>query len=160
MNNKIDFLVDSMLGNIARKLRLLGFNSKYFSTIKKEQFLIIAKNENRVVVTKDHHLASICNKQNIPTIELLNTNETDQIIEICKKLNISKCKINMDDTRCTLCNGVIESVEKKKILDVIPMKVVQNIEYFWMCNSCNKIYWKGTHIRNLQKFIGGINEKL
>ena len=160
MNNKIDFLVDSMLGNIARKFRLLGFDSKYFSTIKKEQFLAIAKNENRVVVTKDHHLSNICSKQNIATIELFNVNETDQIIEICKKLNIPKCKINMNYIRCTLCNGVIESIEKKKILDIIPAKVTQNIEYFWICNSCNKIYWEGTHIRNLQKFIGEINEKL
>ena len=160
MNNKIDFLVDSMLGNIARKLRLLGFDSKYFSTIKKEQFLSIAKNENRVVVTKDHHLSSMCSKQNISTLELFSVNETDQIIEICKKLDIPKCKINMNGIRCTLCNGVIESIEKKKILNNIPAKVTQNIEYFWICNSCNKIYWEGTHIRNLQKFIGEINEKL
>ena len=149
-----------MLGNIARKLRLFGFDCKYFAIINHDQLLSIAKNENRILVTRDHEIANVCKKQNIPTIDLCNTDEISQIVEIYKKTNLNECKIDTNDVRCTICNGVIQSIEKEKIIGRIPDKVAQNIQQFWMCNSCNHIYWEGTHIRNLQKFIDEINERL
>jgi len=160
MSNKANFLADAMLGNIARKLRLLGFDCKYFATIKDDQLLSIAKNENRIFITKDHQITNICRKQNISTIELFNTDEISQLVEIFKKMNINKCKIDMTDIRCTICNDVIQPIAKEKIIDRIPIGVAQNMQEFWICACCNRIYWMGTHIRNLQKFIDEINEKL
>ncbi len=160
MSNKQKFLADAMLGNVARKLRLLGFDCKYFATINHDQLLSIAKMENRILVTKDHNITNICKKQNISVIDLSNTDEIGQIAEICKKTNLTKCKIDMDDARCTICNGTIQPVEKEKISNRIPDKVAQNMQQFWICDSCNHIYWKGTHIRNLQKFIDEVNERL
>lgn len=149
-----------MLGNIARKLRLLGFDCKYFSTINHDQLLSIAKIENRILITKDRNITNICKKQNISSIDLFNTDETSQIVEIYKKTNLNKCKIDMNYVRCTICNGIVQSIEKEKITGRIPDKVAQNMQQFWICNSCNHIYWEGTHIRNLQKFIDEVNERL
>lgn len=160
MSNRPKFLADAMLGNIARKLRLLGFDCKYFATIKDDQLLSIAKNENRILITRDHEISNICKKQDIVTIDLLGTDEMSQIVEICKKISVNKCKINMTNVRCTLCNGIIQPIEKEKIIDRIPIKVVQSMQQFWICDFCNHIYWEGTHIRNLQKFIDEINERL
>ncbi|TBR24728.1 MAG: hypothetical protein EPO63_03390 [Candidatus Nitrosotenuis sp.] len=160
MSNRPKFLADAMLGNIARKLRLLGFDCKYFATIKDDQLLSIAKNENRILITRDHEISNICKKQDIVTIDLLGMDEMSQIVEICKKISVNKCKINMTNVRCTLCNGIIQSIEKEKIIDRIPIKVVQSMQQFWICDFCNKIYWEGTHIRNLQKFIDEVNERL
>lgn len=149
-----------MLGNIARKLRLLGFDCKYFAMINDNQLLSIAKIENRILVTRDHEIANVCKKQKISAIDLSNTDEISQIVEIYKKTNLDKCKIDMIDVRCTICNGMIHPIEKEKIIDRIPDKVVQNVQQFWICKSCNHIYWEGTHIRNLHKFIDEINERL
>lgn len=160
MSSRQKFLADAMLGNIARKLRLLGFDCKYFATINHDQLLSTAKIENRILVTKDHNIANICKKQNIPVIELFNTDEIGQIVEIYKKASLDKCKIDMDNIRCTICNGTIQSIEREKITSHIPDKVAQNMKQFWICNSCNHIYWEGTHIRNLQKFIDETNERL
>ncbi|MBM2852603.1 MAG: uncharacterized protein HW420_1150 [Candidatus Nitrosotenuis sp.] len=160
MSDKPRFLADAMLGNIARKLRLFGFDCKYFAAIKDDQLLSIAKNENRILITKDHEFVNVCKKQDIPVIELFGQDEIDQIVEIYKKTSLTKCKIDMTGIRCTICNGVVQSIDKEKIIDRIPAKVAQNMQQFWLCDSCNHIYWKGTHIRNLQKFIDEINEKL
>ena len=149
-----------MLGNIARKLRLLGFDCRYSATIEDEQLLSVAKSENLVLITRDHEISNVCKKQNISSIDLLSTDEMSQIVEICKKINLNKCKIDMKDVRCTACNGIIKSIEKDKIVDRIPDKVTQNIQQFWICDSCDHIYWEGTHIRNLQRFIDEINERL
>ncbi|TBR07089.1 MAG: hypothetical protein EPO62_08980 [Candidatus Nitrosotenuis sp.] len=160
MNNKQKFLVDAMLGNIARKLRLFGFDCKYFATIKDEQLLSIAKNENRTLITRDHTITNVCKKQKISAIDLFSTDEADQVIEIYRKRNLGKCEIDMNNVRCTMCNNAIQPIEKEKIINRIPVGVAQNMQQFWICNSCDRIYWEGTHIRNLQKFISEINEKL
>ena len=149
-----------MLGNIARKLRLLGFDCKYFATIGDDQLLSIAKNENRVIITKDRGISNVCKKQNISTIDLSGTDETSQIVEICKKINLGRCEIDMKDIRCTVCNGMIKPIGKDEIVDKIPAKVAQNMQQFWICDSCDHVYWEGTHIRNLQRFIDEINERL
>ena len=160
MSGRPKFLADAMLGNIARKLRLLGFDCKYFAMIKDDQILSIAKNENRTLITRNHKITNACKKQNISAIDIVSTDEISQIIEICKKINLSSCKIDTNDIRCTICNGIIQPIKKEKIIALIPDKVAQNMQQFWMCDSCNQIYWEGTHIRNLQKFIDEINERL
>lgn len=160
MSSKPIFLADAMLGNIARKLRLLGFDCKYFATINDNQLLSIAKIENRILVTRDHEIANVCKKQNISAIDLSNADEISQIVEIYKKTNLNKCKIDMIDVRCTICNGTIHPIEKEKIIDRIPDGIVQNMQQFWICKSCNHIYWEGTHIRNMHKFIDELNERL
>lgn len=160
MINKPKFLADAMLGNIARKLRLLGFDCKYFAAINDDQLLLIAKNENRILITKDHRVANVCKKRNISAISPISTDEIYLLVEILKKINITKCKIDMTNIRCTICNGSIQPIEKEKIIDKIPIGVTQDIQQFWTCIYCNQIYWEGTHIRNLQKFTDEINEKL
>lgn len=149
-----------MLGNIARKLRLLGFDCKYFAAIGDEQLLSIAKNENLVLITRDREISNVCKKQNISTIDLSSADETSQIVEICKKMNLNKCKIDMRDIRCAICNGIIKPIKKDKVADRIPVKVAQNMQQFWVCDSCDHVYWEGTHIRNLQRLIDEINERL
>lgn len=160
MSDKPKFLADAMLGNIARKLRLFGFDCKYYATINDDQLLSIAKNESRILVTRDHKITNICKKQNIIAIDLFDTDEMNQIVEICRKINLKRCEIDMKNTRCTICNGIIQPIEKEKIVDRIPSKVAQNVQQFWLCDSCDHVYWEGTHIRNMQKFIGVVNEKL
>ena len=50
------FIVDAMLGNLAKKLRVLGYDSAYFSSIEDEKLVSIAKNEKRIILTKDERL--------------------------------------------------------------------------------------------------------
>ena len=46
------FLVDSMLGNVARKLQLFGYDSKYDSGIDDLKIIEIAKTEERIIISK------------------------------------------------------------------------------------------------------------
>ena len=48
----------------------------------------------------------------------------------------------------------------KKQLEKFPTGVTRNFKEFWECEECKKIYWEGTHIKNLQKFVSELNEKL
>jgi uncharacterized protein with PIN domain len=56
------FVVDAMLGNLAKKLRILGYDSMYFPSIEDAKLILIAKNKKRIILTKDEQLRKIAEK--------------------------------------------------------------------------------------------------
>lgn len=36
-------------------------------------------------------------------------------------------------------------------IDQVPMKVLQNVRFFYICDRCGKIYWNGTHLERTLK---------
>ncbi len=160
MNNKPSFLVDAMLGNLAKKLRLMGFDSFYSSSIEDEDLLSKAKTEKRIIITKDEQLLQTAKKMDIPQVKIISNDEIEQILQINKISSIGKCIISGDTSRCSVCNGELQKTEKSLVLEKIPKGVLENTEDFWTCKNCKKIYWAGSHIEKLQKFVVALNERL
>ena len=155
-----NFVVDAMLGNLSRKLRILGFDSKYFSSIEDKQLIELAKKENRVIVTKDEALAKTADKISIPIVLIRGDNEISQIIEIATKIGLSNFIMDTNSARCVNCNGRLESVEKSRLENKVPTGVYQRQDQFWICIDCQKIYWTGTHFKKLQEFVSRLNQRL
>ena len=148
-----------MLGNIAKKLRLLGFDSLYSSSIEDDELLRAAKNENRIILTKDEQLAKKAKKHEITAIFISKENEIDQFLQINEKIKLGKCVVNGNTSRCPVCNNGLSQIEKKDVLNKVPLGVFEKMNDFWICEKCEKIYWEGTHIKNLQKFTAELNER-
>jgi len=159
-NEKPLFIVDAMLGKLAKKLRLLGYDSLYSSSIEDDKLLHIAKNENRVIITKDVQLIHKAKKYQIASIQITKNEEIEQFLQINEKANLGKCTISGSNSRCSLCNGELKYTEKNDIPENVPTGVFENMNDFWTCNKCGKIYWEGTHIKNLQKFNAELNDRL
>lgn len=157
---EIRFFVDAMLGNIAKKLRVLGYDSKYFSDIDDEQLINEARRENRTIISKDEELVKKAQKLEMKPVFITKNNEICQFLEIIHQTKLSISQINGDSARCPKCNSVTESVEKIAIKEKVPTKVYEENDYFWECKNCSKVYWEGIHIKNLQKFVSEVNERL
>ena len=147
------FLVDAMLGNIAKKLRLLGFDSKYFSDIDDSKLIEKANNENRTIISRDRNLIERAKKNKILSIYITKKNEIEQFLEILETTNLQLDAISGDTARCTKCNSTTSQISKLKIGNKIPQGVLEYNDKFWKCDKCNQIYWEGTHIKNLQEFV-------
>ena len=157
-HNKIKFLVDGMLGNLAKKLRLLGYDTKYSAHKSDDELIKITNDENRILITKDEELYKRTKKLGFETIFLTETDELNNFLQIKNKLNIKQFSIKGDTARCTLCNGKLISVNKNQIIEKVPINVAMNEKFFWGCESCSKIYWEGTHILHLQEFVRRLND--
>ena len=147
-----------MLGTIAKKLRMFGFDCKYDSSIDDDCLMLIAKKENRIIITKDSKLATNAIHYNITTIMLQTATEKDQLIEIAKKINYTK--FTLEHSRCSICNGVINIISKDQITQKIPLRIVKSMEKFWQCDRCEHIYWIGSHIINLERLVVELNNEL
>lgn len=150
------FLIDAMLGNIARKLQLLGYDSEYRSDIDDLKLIEKAKNEQRTVISKDRDLIARTKKQGIMSVHVTKENEIEQFLEILERIPLELDTISGNTARCTKCNYPTSKISKSKVSSKIPQKVLEFNEEFWKCDKCDQIYWEGTHIKKLQEFLDKI----
>ena len=53
----------------------------------------------------------------------------------------------------SLCNGELAAIEKELVKDLVPPYVFLTQSSFQRCQNCRKIYWPGTHIGKITRFI-------
>ncbi|MEF8848093.1 MAG: Mut7-C RNAse domain-containing protein [Candidatus Thermoplasmatota archaeon] len=156
--NDYKFLCDQMLGTLAKWLRLLGFNTSYIKSGIEDDFLLkIAKEEKRILVTRDLELSFRAKRKNIDVIHIKKTDTESQLLKVLKDKSIKKKSIF---SRCTICNTSVEKIEKEQISEDVPDRVFNNNKNFWICPKCEKIYWQGTHCDMILKKVEKINKKL
>ena len=153
------FLVDAMLGNIAKKLRILGFDSEYVSDINDSKLIEKAQNENRTIISRDRNLIDRAKKNEISSVYITTEDEIEQFLEILESTHLQFDEISGDSARCTKCNSPTSQIDKLEIKNKIPPRVLEYHDKFWECDGCDQIYWEGTHIKNLQVFVHKIKLK-
>jgi uncharacterized protein len=149
-------LCDQMLGTLAKWLRILGFDTFYANAeMSDEDLLNIAKGENRTIFTRDKELIIRGKKKNLNVIAIEATDLDLQLNQALKHVNIDEKSIL---SRCTLCNTVLDAVEKNKVQGKVPSKIFENNEKFWFCSKCNKFYWMGSHYNEMINKIDKIKK--
>jgi len=149
-------LCDQMLGTLAKWLRILGFDTFYANAeMSDEDLLNIAKGENRTIFTRDKELIIRGKKKNLNVIAIETTYLDLQLNQALKHVNIDE---NSVLSRCTLCNTMLDTVEKNEIQGKVPSKVFENNEKFWFCSKCNKFYWMGSHYNEMINKIDKIKK--
>jgi len=159
-NSSPAFFVDAMLGNIAKKLRIMGFDCMYDANIDDIDLIKQAKKDNRVVISKDFDLVKKSSNFGVRSVFLEKRDEFEQLYEIILKLNLKKIEINGDNARCPKCNSKTEFIKKEFVSNKLPNGVLDHNEKFWICRNCDKVFWEGSHIINLKKLAERLNERL
>lgn len=123
------FLADSMVGDVARNMRILGYDTEYYSDMTQVDTLHYAITTGRIILTKNQKLCRYA--RDVCIIYAATTH--DIMKKVIAVFNIST-DIMVDKTRCTICNGEQRKFDDKKM----------------QCTSCNKIYWDGTHVVHMR----------
>jgi len=149
------FLADEMMKNVAKWLRLLGYDTEFF-TGNDTAVLNEAKRSGRILLTKDEELGKRAEKAGVPFL-LLKQERLEEDLAII----IEKYGLEMgfpEKTRCPECNGELERKECAS-LEGIPEDVIQEKRRCWKCSSCGKNYWEGGHWKNIKKVLEKIEEE-
>ena len=149
------FIVDSMLGRLARWLRLLGCDTLYYPSIEDRRLIRIASEEDRVLITRDTRLVKM---RGLKHFLLLHENDPfEQLKKVIITFNLNPSGLRKGGfetrpySRCSLCNTPLESIPKEHAKPHVPEYVYQTSESFKQCPTCGKFYWKGTHPEKLRK---------
>jgi uncharacterized protein with PIN domain len=143
------FIADSMLGKLAKWLRLAGVDVEYDKNIADEVLIRRAISEDRVILTRDRFIDKRKDAKNC--LLIWSDHLTEQIIEFIRVFEIDT--LGNAFTRCIRCNALLEEVPKNSLTDKIPPYVWKTQNEFRRCNSCGRIYWAGTHRENAERFL-------
>lgn len=151
---KTKFILDVHLGKLAKNLLILGFDTIYNNSMNDKDLALISSRENRILLTRDRGLLKrkIVNHGFI----IKDDNPVNQTIQVLNRVDLWK---NIKPfSRCIHCNGLLNSITAQEItssnlLCQIPDYIFQKYNEFSICSKCKKIYWKGTHYRNLTEKI-------
>lgn len=138
------FLIDGMLGSLARKLRILGFDTWYDPKSSDNQLLDNAKSAKRWLVTSDVELYRICKRRGVRAILVKSRSERERLFEVLSKIGM-RGVVEIDNARCSICNGLLTDFGK-----------MRNAERVLTCTVCGKDYWKGSHWKKLSKLFSEV----
>ncbi|OGC82743.1 MAG: hypothetical protein A2W07_00680 [candidate division Zixibacteria bacterium RBG_16_43_9] len=145
------FICDDNLGKLAKWLRTLGYDTLFSREIEDTELVSTALKEERIILSRDQQLKRF--KSAEKKLFLLSSNQPlDQLKEVLKKFNLKPEEKN-HFTRCLVCNQVLVPVSKKEVENKVPPFVFKTQEKFFYCSKCDKLFWAGTHVKNLKKKI-------
>jgi uncharacterized protein with PIN domain len=147
MAAEIRFLVDEMLGKLAKWLRILGYDTLYYLSIPDDELLNIAAQEQRLILTRDTRLIQRKLAKNY--LLILHDNWLKQLKQLQTELGLDIRGSLL--TRCCRCNQVLKPVESENVKAFVPEYVYQSQSSFRQCPLCQRIYWPATHVVNILK---------
>lgn len=145
------FVVDTMLGKLARWMRILGYDTIYYHEIDENKILRGIR-EGRIFLTRNNKW-----KRLVPQDQLVFIGHNDpknQIKEVMAGLNL-RPDPDIILERCTICNQKLDDTPADEAEAKIPEYVLNRYKKFLRCPVCNRIYWGGTH---REKMIEEINK--
>ena len=150
------FIADSMLGKLARWLRLMGFDTLYYPSIPDEDLVKKAKEEKRIILTKDSELVRKNKESNF--IYITSSDPYQQIKMVVKSLKLNPWKRLF--SRCVYCNKLVEKIDNiSKFREKIPSYAYRTCFSFYRCPECGKIYWEGSHHSKIKAKIKAFLEE-
>jgi uncharacterized protein with PIN domain len=143
------FVADGMLGRLARRLRLLGFDVAWEPGILAEEVARRAWEESRVALTRS---TSLPRRWRLPHVVVLRSTQlSGQLRELEGELAIRGGRRPF--TRCSRCNEPLDEVTPESVAQEVPPRVLREQSQFARCPRCGRVYWHGSHVARMRQWM-------
>lgn len=155
MGTETRFIADSMLGRLARWLRILGCDVAFDPEISDEEIAQRGLREGRVILTRDTRLIR---RREVRDNHLFVRGDSyrNQLRQVVAHFRIDPSEGPF--RRCVRCNEPLAEVDKAAVAGKVPPYVYRTQESFGSCARCGRIYWKATHwegmVRHRKEILG------
>ena len=145
------FLADSMLGKVAKWLRIMGYDTHYQSSYKKGELGLLVR-EGRTLLSR--HAKTI---SHYPKAFMIRSDHVEeQLNEIRNAFQLEPDRLRWF-TRCLICNVLLKKTHVEHLRPNVPDYVLyENITQIRFCPSCGRHFWPGSHrermIRQLENW--------
>ncbi len=152
--SEVSFAADRMLGRLARMLRLLGYDTVYAADMTPARLIEIARAGGRLILTRGK--AEKRFPGGLPLLSLRSEYAPEQLREVVERFRLDTHSGLW--TRCTLCNGAIEKVDKQEVEAEMKPRISQLYDEFFRCADCRHVYWRGSHVARILKNLDALIE--
>jgi len=145
-----------MLGKLARWLRILGFDAAYGNRADDRELVRIARSERRVLLTRDRALVE--SAKNIRGLLIESDDWRSQLVQVLDGLGLRERARPF--SRCVTCNVGLKRLSRENAKNLVAPFVYERAASFAVCPACGRVYWPGTHFRDmdgkLQQILGRV----
>jgi hypothetical protein len=153
------FIADRMLGTLTRYLRFMGYDTTSANGLaegntKEDTLLLdIAVQEHRILLTRDAELARR-GKDHAVFVR-----SEDVMEQVQQLIDTGLIERRLTMSRCSLCNTLLRDARAGEIdaVEYAPRDRA-GLVFFW-CNHCRKLYWNGSHGKQLEERIGELKNR-
>ncbi len=146
---KTRFVVDVNLGKLARRLRMLGFDTAYDNCLGDREIVELSATERRIILTRDRRL--LFRKAVTHGFWVRSDDPDTQLREVITRLDLGALARPL--RRCLECNGRIERVDREQVWDSLEPLTRRFYSEFYRCSNCRKVYWEGSHVEHMTEVI-------
>lgn len=146
------FLCDEMLVRLARLLRAAGYDTYLASGGEKDVALLhIAREEGRIVLTRDRRLAAAA----LPESVLIDGRGVEAEADSLTR-NVVLDWDFAPFTRCVMDNARLREATAAEI-GRMPAQAQALPGPFRACPACGRLYWPGSHVRRMSERLSGLS---
>ncbi|HUK74816.1 MAG TPA: Mut7-C RNAse domain-containing protein [Nitrososphaerales archaeon] len=155
MRSPPKFAADAMLGSLARKLRIFGFDTAYFKEGDDSDLELLARRERRTVLTSDKGLFDHAEAAGLRAVLVTGATDRARLLSVFSQTGLSPG--GAGESRCAVCNGELRKITKGEAsAEGAPPKVLARHRLFYRCTSCSRLYWRGRHWARLRRLASSI----
>ena len=143
------FVLDGHLGTLARRLRLLGFDSSYQRDRGDDELIRVSVGQRRILLTRDRPL--LCRKAVTHGYLVRSDQPREQVLEVIRRFQLGSSI--QPFTRCPVCNTRLLRVAKADIEHRLPAGTRRTYDDFHTCPGCGRDYWRGAHHQRLARLV-------
>ena len=139
------FVADEMLGDVAKWLRIMGNEVRYKRGRPDSSLIELAKSGG-ILLTADADLHNRATRKGVVSILVTGDTIVDKLVMVFIEAGL---RPRLEDTRCTVCGGKLRIAGKG-----------DGKKTTWYCDDCGKVYWKGSHWKNIARTISSVERRI
>lgn len=140
------FVADAHLGQLAKNLRMLGFDVLYRNDYSDAEVVRLAVDDGRIVLTRDRDL--LIRKDILYGCYLHAIASEAQLLEVVGRYRLAGAARAF--SRCLNCNGMLQSIPKEAVGHRVPQHSHRIYRHFYECQGCSQVYWEGSHVARMR----------
>jgi len=150
------FLCDQHLGKLVRLLRFCGFDTTWDPSWREPALARRAVREDRTLLSRHRALLK---RRAVTSALLVRSNQADaQLAEVLRRFRLADRIAGHG--RCATCNGELAATPRPDVPVPIPPRTAAWLDDYWLCRTCGKLFWEGTHVQRLRERVDRIVEGL
>jgi len=146
------FIADAHLGGLARRLRLLGFDTLLADDAPDRLIAERAGSDGRILLSRDRELLK---HRGVSRGRYVRAQRTDdQLREVVRHFGL-RPRLH-PFSRCLECNGLLHPAAKAEVAFRLPPRIAATQSEFTLCTGCGRVYWRGSHWQRLKAIVEAV----